>query len=404
MNSNSFLQENNSIKFAIEILMVFIYIIIKDIEYYFTHIKNKGDLKMNKVEIVITDKKYNVKTDESPDYVRKIESVLNDQINIIANQNKRFNDMDKLILSSFVIVDKYLKLADEMVEYKKEICEEIQTLKEAKISYESEKEEAVSKAADAVIEKERFKEKLLARDSDREYLNSQISKLKDTVSEQEQQLLKSEIIINELKLKSEELIEDNEELSKERENFTKEINFMNNTKSSLNGRISKLQLKLNEKEQEVIKLEKNIRDLKSSVDDKSQKIYNFSDEQQKMNLLFDSKEKDIESLINKINLLQNKLNDKDETIASKDRLISDLKSNEDATKEKYNLISDEKEKYLEELLMLNSDKESLINNINQLQEKLNRKEAENFQNQLEINQLKKDNSELMELLDEETAK
>ncbi|MDD4046422.1 MAG: hypothetical protein PHE34_04690 [Tissierellia bacterium] len=359
---------------------------------------------MNKVEIIIGDKKYNVKTDESPEYVKKIESVLNNQINIIANQNKRFNDIDKLILSSFVVIDRYLKLSDEIVEYKKDMCEEIQNLKEAKESSEKEREESVNKTADAIIEKERFKEKLLARDNDREYLNSQITKLQDRVSEQEQQLLKSEMLINELKLKNEELIEDNDELSKERENFTKEINFMNNTKSSLNGRISKLQLKLNEKEQELIKLEKNIRDLKSSVDDKSQKLYNFSDEQQKMNLLVDSKEKDIDSLINKINLLQNKLNDKDETIASKDKLINDLKGNEDVIKEKYESINEEKEKYLEELLMINSDKESLINNINQLQEKLNRKEAENFQNQLEINKLKKDNMDLMELLDEETAK
>ena len=359
---------------------------------------------MNKVEIIIGDKKYNVKTDESPEYVKKIESVLNNQINIIANQNKRFNDIDKLILSSFVVIDRYLKLSDEIVEYKKDMCEEIQNLKEAKESSEKEREESVNKTADAIIEKERFKEKLLARDNDREYLNSQITKLQDRVSEQEQQLLKSEMLINELKLKNEELIEDNDELSKERENFTKEINFMNNTKSSLNGRISKLQLKLNEKEQELIKLEKSIRDLKSSVDDKSQKLYNFSDEQQKMNLLVDSKEKDIDSLINKINLLQNKLNDKDETIASKDKLINDLKGNEDVIKEKYESINEEKEKYLEELLMINSDKESLINNINQLQEKLNRKEAENFQNQLEINKLKKDNMDLMELLDEETAK
>ncbi|HBC31088.1 MAG TPA: hypothetical protein DC024_07590 [Clostridiales bacterium] len=359
---------------------------------------------MNKVEIVIGDKKYSVKTDESPEYVKKIESVLNDQINIIANQNKRFNDIDKLILSSFVVIDRYMKLSDEIVEYKKDICEEIQTLKEAKELSEKEREESVNKAADAIIEKERFKEKLLAKDNDREYLNSQITKLQERVNEQEQQLLKSEMIINELKLKNEELVEYNDELSKERENFTKEISFMNNTKASLNGRISKLQLKLNEKEQEVINLEKNIRELKSSVDDKSQKLYNFSDEQQKMNLLVDSKEKDIDSLINKINLLQNKLNDKDETIASKDKLINDLKGNEDVFKEKYESINDEKEKYLEELLMINSDKESLINNINQLQEKLNRKEAENFQNQLEINQLKKENTELMELLDEETAK
>jgi chromosome segregation ATPase len=366
--------------------------------------KNKGDLKMNKIEIVIGDKKYNVKTDESPEYVRKIESVLNDQINIIANQNKRFNDIDKLILSSFVIVDKYMKLTNEVLEYKKEICEEIQALKEARELSDKEKEEAVNKAAEAVIEKERFKEKLLARDNDREYLNSQISKQQERVSEQEQQLLKSEMLINELKLKNEELNEINDELSKERENFTKEISFMNNTKSSLNGRISKLQLKLNEKEQEVIKLEKNIRELKSTIDDKSQKIFNFSDEQQKMNLLVEAKEKDVDSLANKISMLQNKLNDKDQIIFSKDKLINDLKINEDLFKEKYESINDEKEKYLEELLMLNSDKESLVNNINQLQEKLNRKEAENFQNQLEINQLKKENTELLELLDEETAK
>jgi len=359
---------------------------------------------MNKVEIVVGDKKYSVRTDESPEYVRKIESVLNDQINIIANQNKRFNEIDKLILSSFVVIDRYLKLSDEINEYKKDICEEILSLKEAKELSEKEKEEAVNKAADAIIEKERFKEKLMARDNDREYLNSQITKLQEKVSEQEQQLLKSEMLINELKIKNEELIEVNEELIKERENFTKEISFMNNTKSSLNGRISKLQLKLNEKEQEIIKLEKTIRELKSAVDDKSQKIYSYSDEQQKMSLLVDSKEKDINSLINKINLLQNKLNEKDETIASKDKLINDLKSNEEVLKQKYESINDEKEKYLEELLMINSDKESLINNINQLQEKLNRKEAENFQNQLEINKLKKDNMELMELLDEETAK
>lgn len=103
-------------------------------------------------------------------------------------------------------------------------------------------------------------------------------------------------------------------------------------------------------------------------------------------------------------MLQNKLNEKDESIASKDKLINDLKSTEEVLKQKYESINDEKEKYLEELLMINSDKESLINSINQLQEKLNRKEAENFQNQLEINKLKKDNMELMQLLDEETAK
>ena len=105
----------------------------------------------------------------------------------------------------------------------------------------------------------------------------------------------------------------------------------------------------------------------------------------------------------KIIALQNKLNEKDEVIGNKDKAIADYKDNADLLKKKYDAVNDEKEKYLEELLMTNNDKENLINSVNELQEKLNRKEAENFQNQLEIDKLKKDNNELMELLEEETA-
>ncbi|MGD9567203.1 MAG: cell division protein ZapA, partial [Sedimentibacter sp.] len=222
---------------------------------------------MNKIEIVIGEKKYNVKTDESPEYVKQIETIINDQINIIANSNKRFNEMDKLILSSFVIVDKYIKLTNEVNDYRKEICDEIQLLKQEKEKALVEKEEALVKSSEAILDKERYREKLLARDGDREYLNNQIAKLQDKINEQDQQLLKSEILINELKNKNEELEELCEELRNERENFTKEISFMNNTKSSLNGRISKLQLKLNEREQTVAQLEKTIRELKSTNED-----------------------------------------------------------------------------------------------------------------------------------------
>lgn len=358
---------------------------------------------MNKVEIVIGDKKYNVKTDESPEYVQHIETVINEQINIIANSNKRFNEMDKLILSSFVIADKYIKLKSEVNDYKKEICDEMQLLKEEKEKAVQEKEEAISKSSEAVLEKERFREKLLARDNDREYLNSQIAKLQDKLNEQDQQLLKSEMLINELKSKNEGLEETCEELRNERENFTRELSFMSNTKSSLNGRISKLQLKLNEREQTVAQLEKNIRELKGSNEDKTQKLYNISDEQQKLGLIIESKQKDIDSLNNKIIALQNKLNEKDEVINNKDKTAAEYRNNAEELKKKYNSINDEKEKYLEELLMINNDKENLINNINELQEKLNRKEAENFQNQLEIDKLKKDNTELLELLEEETS-
>lgn len=358
---------------------------------------------MNKIEIVIGDKKYNVKTDESPEYVKHIETVINEQISIIANSNKRFNEIDKLILSSFTIVDKYIRLADEMNNYKNGITDEIKMLKEQKEKALLDREEALATSSEAVLDKERYREKLLARDNDREYLNSQISKLQDKINEQEQQLLKSEMLINELKLKNEDLEEVCVELRNERENFTKELSFMNNTKSSLNGRISKLQLKLNEKEQLVAQHEKTIRDLKGFNEDKTQKLYNINDEHHKLNLLIESKQKEMDSLSNKIGLLQNKISEKEEVINNKDKSIIEYKSNAEFLKKKYDDINDEKEKYLEELLMINNDKENLINNINELQEKLNRKESENFQNQLEIDKLKKDNRELIELLEEETS-
>ncbi len=358
---------------------------------------------MNKVEIVIGDKKYNVRTDERPENVKHIENIINNQINQISGSNKRFNEMDKLILSSFVIADKYIKLSNEVSDYRNELSEEIKLLKEQREKALLDKEDALAKTSEAVLEKERYREKLLARDNDREYLNTQIDKLQDKTNEQDQQLLKSEILINELKLKNEELEEICQGLRDERENFMKEISFMNNTKSSLNGRISKLQLKLNEREQVVAQLEKSIRELKSSNEDKTQKIYNISDDHEKLNLIIETKQKEIDSLNNKILTLQNKLNEKDEVILSKDRSVSEQKSHVEQLKKNYHIINDEKEKYLEELLMSNNDKENLINSINELQDKLNRREAENFQNRLEIDKLKKDNRELLELLEEETS-
>jgi uncharacterized protein VirK/YbjX len=102
--------------------------------------------------------------------------------------------------------------------------------------------------------------------------------------------------------------------------------------------------------------------------------------------------------------IKNKLKETVEALAAKDKLINELKNNVEVLKVKFESVNDEKERYLEELLMVNSDKESIISSINQLQEKLSKKEAENFQSRLEIDRLKKENAELMELLEEATAK
>lgn len=359
---------------------------------------------MNKIEIKVGDKKYNIKTDESPEYVSRIEKILNDQINSIASSNIRFNDIDKLILSSFVIVDKYIKAEKTINELRNKNQDEINALRAQAEKALQEREIARDNFNAANLEKEKYREKLLARDSDREYLNSQIARHQDKINELDQQILQSEILINELKNKNEELNEVCENLTAERENFTKEINFMNNTKSSLNGRISKLQLKLNEKEQYITQLEKSLKDIKQLSEDKSFKIDNLNEESQKNRLAVDARIKDIEYLNNKINSLQQKLSEKDEVILSRDRTVNEYKNNNDELRKKYDLINDEKEKYLEELLFINNEKEDLVNRINELQEKLNRKETEIFQNRIEIEQLKKENQEMMELLDAETSK
>lgn len=359
---------------------------------------------MNKIEIKVGDKKYNIKTDESPEYVGRIEQILNDQINNISGLNKRFNDIDRLILSSFVIVDKYIKAENTINELKNKNDDEMNSLRAQAEKALQEREVARDNFNAANLEKEKYREKLLARDSDREYLNSQIARHQDKINELDQQILQSEILINELKNKNDELNEVCENLTAERENFTKEINFMNNTKSSLNGRISKLQIKLNEREQYITQLEKSLKDVKRLSEDKSLKIDNLNEEEQKNRMVVNARIKDIEYLNNKISGLQQKLGEKDEAILSRDKAVNEYKNNSDELRKKYDLVNDEKEKYLEELLFINNEKEELINKINELQEKLNRKEAVIFQNQIEIEQLKKENQEMMELLDAETSK
>ncbi len=130
---------------------------------------------MNKIEIVIGDKKYNVKTDESPEYVKNIETVLNDQINSIANANTRCNERDKMIclqLWLWII----FKLSKEAIDYRKEINDEYSFWRE-KLKALQEKDEAFVKSSKQCL-KMKDTEKNFLQGTWREYLHSQISKLR----------------------------------------------------------------------------------------------------------------------------------------------------------------------------------------------------------------------------------
>lgn len=365
---------------------------------------------MNKIEVTINGSKYNVRTDESADYVKRVEKVLNDHINEVSSANRRFSDNDKLMLSSFVITEKYIRAVSGVDELKEQAYAKIQEFRDALAQAESGSEDLKRELESAQAEKDNYREKLLAKDSDREYLNSQISKLQDKINELEQELKQSEILINDLKVKNEELLERCDTFVKERESFTKELNFANNTKSSLNGRISKLQIKLNEKEQLINQYEKTIKDLRGVNEELSLKVEYLNEENKKNTINVQSMNQDKDYLNSKISQLQQKINDRDAEIQSRDNAILSLKDELEEAAERYEAVNEEKEKYLEEILMANGDKEGLTSHVTEMQEKLNRKESELFQNEIHINELKKENDELkrenadlMKLLDEETS-
>ncbi len=101
--------------------------------------------------------------------------------------------------------------------------------------------------------------------------------------------------------------------------------------------------------------------------------------------------------------MKQKLTEKDEIIGQNYKFIEELKILKDEINKKHDRVGNEKEKYLEELLLANSEIENLKFSINEMNERLNRKEAENYQNSVYIEELKKENSELMVLLDAETS-
>lgn len=357
---------------------------------------------MNVIEINIGNRVFTVKTDENNDHVKKVENLINEQLNMYA-MNKKYNEAEKLIIASFTISDKYLKLLKEFDELKEEYRLQIQESKEKIISLYKENEELRIKIDSIIKEKEEFSTLLNLQKNNQEKSSSTIANLEKMLSEKEQRQVQIEIELEELRTQTDSLNEKCLELSVDREKFLNDLSKAEQEKNELNSRISKMLSRLNEKDKTISDNELTMSQNKKTINDLSQKLNTFNDSTKKSSESIKALEDEKNILTDEINIMKQKLAEKDEIIGQNYKFIEELKILKDEISKKHDRAGNEKEKYLEELLLANSEIENLKFSINEMNERLNRKEAENYQNTVYIEQLKKENSDLMGLLDSETS-
>src|SRR6056297_2278948 len=107
---------------------------------------------LNNIEVIISGQKFKVQSDESKEYIKKIEEMINKKIDNFKESNKKFDNYSSLVFTSFLLADKYLKLVDklEQMEDNKIKLSEIKDMKNEMKAYkdrisklEEEKEEIV---------------------------------------------------------------------------------------------------------------------------------------------------------------------------------------------------------------------------------------------------------------------
>lgn len=357
---------------------------------------------MNVIEINIGNRVFTVKTDENNEHVKKVENLINEQLNMYA-MNKKYNEAEKLIIASFTITDKYLKLLKEFDELKEENRSQIQESKEKIISIYKENEELRNKIDSIIKEKEEFSAMLKLQKDNQEKSSSTIASLEKALSEKEQRQVQIEIELEELRTQTDSLNEKCLELSTDREKFLNDLSKAEQEKNELNSRISRMLSRLNEKDKTISDNELAMSQNKKTINDLSQKLNTFNDSTKKSSETIKVLEDENDKLNDEISIIKQKLIEKDQEIGQNYKFIEELKILKDELNKKHDRAGNEKEKYLEELLLANSEIENLKFSINEMNERLNRKEAENYQNSVYIEQLKKENSDLMGLLDSETS-
>ena len=358
---------------------------------------------MNVIEVNIGNRTFTVKTDENDEHVKKVEKLINEQLDVFAVNNRKYNEAEKLIIASFTISDKYVKLLKELSEVKEDYKMQIQESKERIISLYKENEELRRKIDSILTEKEELDTLLKSQKDSQQINSSKINDLKKLLSEKEKSLVQIEIELEELRRQTDSLNEKCTELSFDREKFLKDLSEAEVEKNELNSRISKMLNKLNEKDKTISQNELTISQNKKSINELSQKLNIINDGTRKSSDTIKNLEDEKNKLINEIDAMKQKMAEKDEMIGQNYKFIEELKILKEEIGKRHDRVSDEKEKYLEELLLANSEIENLKFSMNEMNERLNRKEAENYQNLVYIEELKKENNELLNLLDEETS-
>lgn len=348
---------------------------------------------MNVLEIVIGNKRYTVKTDEDKEHVEKVERLINNQLeNFTAS--RKFNESDKLIFTSFFIGDKYVKLISAAEQREAQVRLEIEENNKKIINLYKENEAARQKNEELSKLNEDYKITSDVLISEKASLQDKLKKLEKEQNDRELLYVQNENTIAELRGKISEYNEKCLELSKDRDSFLKEINAAEVTKTNLNNRITKLVNKLNEKDQIITNNDKTIANNKRVINELNQKLNDINEQNKKDEELLQTLNKDKEFLTNKAKLLEQKNQEKDTIIGQNYKLIEELKILKEELTKNNERIDDEKEKILEDLLMANSEKESLNSSMNEIHEKLNRKDADIYQMELQLKELKKENEEL----------
>lgn len=160
---------------------------------------------MNKVEIVIDNEKYSVFTDEDMEYIKKIENLINTQVEYFKNSNKRFNSHTSVIFTSFILADKYYKTIKQLDEMENKIKKDFQETDEEKEKILEQLENIQQEYNRTCEEKEKYLEELLIKNNENELFEETIKKYKHILDEKSKEIIQCKIFIEELKKKNDEL-------------------------------------------------------------------------------------------------------------------------------------------------------------------------------------------------------
>ncbi|KAB3529808.1 cell division protein ZapA [Alkaliphilus serpentinus] len=151
----------------------------------------------NKILIKINGQEYPIVGSEPKEYLLKVGSYVDDQMEEIARGNKRLSTAMIAVLTSINIADQYLKLKDQMNGLQTQVNAPLNELEKAKEDLDAANRVLEDKDAEIFKLEERLKYLMAFKDN---HQNEVIS-LRESLNEKEVNLNKAEEIINDLQNK-----------------------------------------------------------------------------------------------------------------------------------------------------------------------------------------------------------